>query len=282
MHTFAGRTAVVTGAASGLGLALASACLARGMNVVLADIDPAALEAAMETMPPARALAVPTDVSEARSVAALAEHARRRFGAIHLLANNAGVAPMGSLEDSTIADWQWAIGVNLMGLVHGLKAFLPGMRAHGEAAHVLNTASVAGLLAPGGMAVYNTTKHAVVALSETLLHELQEDRVPIGVSVLCPAWFPSRLAEGDRMRPAGLQNREPVGAARKATEARLAAAAAAGRLSAQDIATIALDGVAANAFIILPHERIRSAIEGRFADIIACKSPRDPLARPAG
>jgi NAD(P)-dependent dehydrogenase (short-subunit alcohol dehydrogenase family) len=278
MHTFEGRTAVVTGAGSGLGLALAKACLAIDMNVVLADIDSAALETAVATMPAARVLAVPTDVSEARSVATLEEQARRRFGAIHLLANNAGVAPMGSLEESTLADWQWGLGVNLMGVVHGLKAFLPGMRAHGETAHVLNTASVAGLIAPGGMAVYNTTKHAVVALSETLLHELQHDGVPIGVSVLCPAWFPSRLAEGDRVRPEALHNPEPVGSARKAAEDRLAIAAASGRLSAGDIAAIALEGIAADRFIILPHKRISAAIAGRFADIIADTHPRDPMA----
>ncbi len=274
-----GRNAVITGAASGLGLALAQTCSEAGMAVVMADIDHSALGAAAEALRErgARVFAHPTDVSKLDSVMALEAAARGHFGPVHLLANNAGVAPMGTVWESTPADWHWALGVNLLGVVNGLHAFLPGMRGHGEPAHILNTASVAGLISPPGMAVYNTTKHAVVALSETLHHDLCRDDSNIGVTVLCPAWFPSGIANSERNRPSELRNDGPGDPHRAAMEAMLARAAAAGRLDAHDIARIALDAVRANQFYVLTHEKITPAIEARFSDILTRAAPRDPL-----
>jgi NAD(P)-dependent dehydrogenase (short-subunit alcohol dehydrogenase family) len=286
MRDLAGRTAVITGAAGGLGLALASRCLQAGMQVALADIDPAALERACALLDerfssqgnaPPVLMSVPTDVSDAASVHALAGHVAAHLGAVHLLVNNAGVAPMGTVWEATLADWRWAIGVNLMGVVHGLDAFLPAIRAHGEPAHILNTASVAGLISPPGMAVYNATKHAVVTLTETLAHDLAREGSPIGTSLLCPAWFASGLATAEARRPADLRNDTPPGEHRRGLEAMLGSATAAGRLSADDIAQHALDAVRENRFYVLPHPRIAPAITARAQDIVTGQTPRDPL-----
>lgn len=285
MRDLAGRNAVITGAAGGLGLALSLRCAAAGMQVVMADLDRDALDAARAqvaaqanasgAMP--TVLAVDTDVSDAASVHALAAQVHSQLGSVHLLANNAGVAPMGATWDATLADWRWAIGVNLMGVVHGLDAFLPAMRAHGQTAHILNTASVAGLIAPPGMAVYNATKHAVVALSETLLHDLTIDRSPIGVSLLCPAWFPSGLAGAEDKRPAQYRNAQAPGEQRRALETLLQSATAAGRLDAHEIARLALEAVRENRFHVLTHPRISPAIAARTEDLLAGRAPRNPL-----
>jgi NAD(P)-dependent dehydrogenase (short-subunit alcohol dehydrogenase family) len=206
---FAGRTAVVTGAGSGIGRALALALARAGASVVAADVDAAALTETRQaiTQQGGAALAVPTDVADLPQVQALADQAFTRFGAVHVLCNNAGVVVHGNLASATHEDWRWVIGVNLWGVIHGLLAFLPRMIAQGSGGHVVNTASMAGLIASQGLGVYNTTKYAVVGLSETLAKDLRPH--DIGVTVLCPMGVATRIREAERSRPAHL--RRPVG-----------------------------------------------------------------------
>ena len=203
---FADRVAVVTGGGSGIGRALALAFAREGAHVVVADLDEAAMgETCGAVQALGRgALAVRTDVADLAQVEALADRAYRRFGAVHLLCNNAGVVVSGGLEHATRQDWQWLIEVNLWGVIHGLLAFLPRMIAQGPGGHVLNTASMAGLVASQGLGIYNTTKYAVVGLSETLAKDLRP--YGIGVSVLCPMGVATRIREAERGRPAALRN----------------------------------------------------------------------------
>ncbi len=209
MKDFQGKTAVVTGAASGIGKALALDLARRGMNLVLADLEAGPMEAAeteiralsTETMP-VEVLAVSTDVAELASVQALAAAAWDRFGAVHVVCNNAGVAIGGPLQDATHADWEWVMGVNLWGVIHGVEAFVPRMIAQQQGGHVVNTASMAGLIASKGLGIYNTTKYAVVGLSETLAKDLRDEG--IGVSVLCPMGVTTRIRESERNRPPSL------------------------------------------------------------------------------
>jgi len=203
---FADRVAVITGGGSGIGRALALAFAREGAHVVVADLDEAAMgETCGAVQALGRgALAVRTDVADLAQVEALADRAYRRFGAVHLLCNNAGVVVSGGLEHATRQDWQWLIEVNLWGVIHGLLAFLPRMIAQGPGGHVLNTASMAGLVASQGLGIYTTTKYAVVGLSETLAKDLRP--YGIGVSVLCPMGVATRIREAERGRPAALRN----------------------------------------------------------------------------
>ena len=184
-----GRTAVVTGAAGGIGLALGEAFAAAGMRVALADVDAARLRAAADAMRGqigAEVLAVPTDVTSAEAVAGLATQAIERFGAVHVLCNNAGVTLPGVAWEMTLSDWKWVLDVNLMGVIHGIKAFVPTMVESGEPGHVVNTASIGGLIGFKRLAPYCASKFAVIGLSESLHHDLRDRGTRVGVSVLCP------------------------------------------------------------------------------------------------
>jgi NAD(P)-dependent dehydrogenase (short-subunit alcohol dehydrogenase family) len=206
VETFRGRVAVVTGGGSGIGRALAEAFAREQSRVVVADIDARAAEdtAAALRGRGGEALAVPTDVTDLASVQALADRAYAAFGAVHVLCNNAGVAIWGGLESATHRDWQWVLGVNLWGVIHGIEAFVPRMIAGREGGHVVNTASMAGLIASQGLGVYNTSKYAVVGLSETLVKDLRP--YGIGVSVLCPLGVATQIRKSERNRPSHLQN----------------------------------------------------------------------------
>src|SRR5437773_8497244 len=201
-----GRTAVVTGGASGIGRALIQRFAREGANVVVADLDDAGMAAVAGEAQAlgVKALAVRTDVADLAQVQALAARAFEAFGAVHVLCNNAGVAMWGGLESATHRDWQWVLGVNLWGVIHGVEAFVPRMIARGEPAHIVNTASMAGLIASKGLGVYNTSKYAVVGLSETLAKDLKPYR--IGVSVLCPLGVQTQIRQSERNRPAALRN----------------------------------------------------------------------------
>lgn len=207
MKLQAGQTAVVTGAASGIGFALASALVARGLNVVLADRDVARLDEAVAALraPDGTTLAVPTDVSDPESVDALAAAATTAFGPVHLLANNAGVLRIGTAYEASLADWNATLGVNLFGIIHGYRSFVPGMLAHGQPCHVLNTASLGGLLVARRAAPYLTTKHAAIALSESLAGDLADTN--LGVTVLCPGGVSTDIfaAEARRQKEAAVQ-----------------------------------------------------------------------------
>ena len=205
MKDFQGKTAVVTGAASGIGRALSLDFARRGMKVVAADIEQGPLEAVQGEIEAegAECLPVRTDVTKLDSVQAMADAAFDRFGSVHVLCNNAGVSSGGKLQDATYQDWQWVLGVNLWGVIHGILAFVPRMLQQKEEAHIVNTGSMAGLIASQGLGVYNTSKYAVVGLSETLLRDLRD--TGIGVSVLCPMGVSTRIRESARNRPEDLK-----------------------------------------------------------------------------
>lgn len=217
MEQLEGRVAVITGGASGIGLGIARAFAGAGARLALFDVEERALAEAEAELSKrgAEVIAVRADVSDAASLDAAARQVEDRFGRVHVLCNNAGVLVQGPLAESSAADWRWLVGVNLFGVANGLARFLPGMRAHGEGGHVVNTSSVAGLLALPGLGIYSATKFAVLALSETLRAELAPDG--IGVSVLCPGGVRTRIHEAGRNRPdalGGPPQRPRSGAAR--------------------------------------------------------------------
>lgn len=280
MELFAGKVAVVTGGAAGIGRSLAERCVAEGMRVVLADVesDVLATTAAALREQGADVLDIVCDVSNAGQVEALAQAAIGRFGAVHLLFNNAGVSGGMNSWKSTVNDWNWVIGVNLMGVVHGIQSFTPHMLAHGEPAHIVNTASIAGLISGSSMAVYRTTKHAVVALSETLYLDLQQQESSIGVSVLCPAWVRTGIAESGRNRPNALQNATP-GDGYTAHDVNAASAvqqSVAQGSDPADIARITFDAIRAGQFYILPHPKMKPVIGLRMKSVLNETNPVDP------
>ena len=211
MKEFKGKVAVITGGASGIGRAIAERCVAEGMKVVLADIDEVELAKTVGELSSVNGavLGIKTDVSKRRDVEALADRAFDAFGQVHLLFNNAGVGAGGSPWEATWNDWEWVIGVNLWGVIHGVKVFVPRMLAQNTECHVVNTSSAAGLVVGGASAPYAATKHAVVALSESMYLALQRRSSLVKVSVLCPGLVRTNIGEAERNRPAELAN-EPV------------------------------------------------------------------------
>jgi len=257
MDSFRDRVAVVTGGASGIGCALALALAREGARLVLADLDEAGLSQVVEVIKKSggEAIAVKTDVSALDQVQDLADRAWGSFGAVHILCNNAGVGVWGGLETATYLDWQWVIGVNLWGVVHGLLAFVPRMIAQREPGHIVNTASMAGLIASQGFGVYNTTKYAVVGLSETLAKDLRPYN--IGVSVLCPMGVATRIRESDRNRPEDLRN--PGGEA-KAEPVELM-----GRtLTPEEVADRVIGAIRGNQLYIITHSEGLEPLRRRF------------------
>lgn len=273
MKHLRGKVAAVTGAASGLGRAMALAFAEEGMDVALADVDEKALHAVRHLIEGrgARATAMKVDVSKEADVAKFCDS----LEAIHVLCNNAGVAPAGAAWENSVDDWRWILGVNLWGVIHGVRAFAPRLIAQGEG-HIVNTASVAGLISPPGSGAYNATKHAVVALSESLYHDLRERGSGVGVSVLCPAYVPTGIADSERNRPAGFVPGEKSRQTLE-KEARMRKAVSSGRLSADDVARAVVAAVKEERFYILTHPRIKGAIRARMEDILDERAPRDPL-----
>ena len=277
MDHLQGKVAVITGAASGFGREFAVACAAEGARVVLADVDEKGMLETVSRLPTgAESLVQRCDVTRASELEALAAVTYERFGATHVLFNNAGVAVCGPAWTATLEDWKWVLDINLMGVVHGIKAFVPRMLAAKEPGHVVNTASVAGLLSLPGSAVYCVSKHAVVTLSECLRHDLRVAGAPIGVSVLCPAFVQTGIFESARNRPAELAATNPLG---KAYEDAGKKAVAAGKLSAADIARVTLEAVKSGRFYVIPHRKTKAAIETRMQDIVEERDPTD-ISRP--
>ncbi len=283
MRDLAGRVAVITGATGGLGQALAQRLARAQMKLVLADLDDRALASAVTELgrAGATAIGVRTDVRKAADVEALAARTLKEYGAVHLVCNNAGVAPVGAAWESTAADWEWVLGVNLWGVIHGVRVFTPILLGQGDEGHIVNTASVAGLIAPPGMAAYNVSKHAVVALTESLHHDLVARGAKVRCTVVCPAYFPSGIADSERTRPAELADpgrTKPH--AQRALEENLRKAVTAGKLSADDVAAAVVDAVREARFYVLTHPRIKAAIEWRMQDILAERTPTDPMRGP--
>lgn len=279
MKTFAGRVAVITGGASGLGRALAFRLAREGVRLVLADVDERALQATRDELAAggAAALGMRCDVSRGEDVERLAERALAEFGAVHIVCNNAGVAPLGLVWENSVADWQWALGVNLWGVIHGVRVFTPILLRQGDEGHVVNVASVAGLIAPPGMGVYNVTKHGVVALSETLYHDLAVQQARVKCSVVCPAFFPSGIHESERSRPAELKSDRAKSAIDLELDAMLRKATTSGRLSAEDIAERVFEAVRDERFYVLTHPRINASIERRMRAILDGAAPPSPV-----
>ena len=279
MKELKGKVAVVTGGAGGLGRAMAMHFAREGMHVALADIDQASLDVTAAELRAlgVEAIGIRTDVSKAAEVDALAARVVAELGGVHVVCNNAGISPLGAAWDNTLADWEWMLGVNLWGVIHGVRAFTPLLLAQDEG-HIVNTASVAGLINPPGSAMYNVTKHAVVALTETLFHDLAGRNSKVGCSVLCPAYVPTGIADSERSRPAALANPGATKSAeQQAREEMLKKAVRSGRLSADDIGAAVLAAVKEERFYILTHPRIKGAIQARMEDILEGRSPRNPL-----
>lgn len=274
MKEFGGKVAVVTGGASGIGFALAKHALSRGMKVVIADIEQTALEEAVSELNSECLLAVLTDVSSADSMAELAEQAQRRFGPVQLLFNNAGVGGGGLLWEQTEADWDWVLGVNLRGVINGVRTFTPQMIAQGEG-HIVNTASIAGLVSARGTSTYAVSKHAVVALSEVLYGDLCEEEAGVGVSVLCPSYVNTNIYKFERNRPDG--ESEPLSAEQlaeqKATEEVIGGFFKTA-LSPDGVAKQVFDAIVSDRFYILTHpEGSREQVEARMRAILEGQEP---------
>ncbi|HJY75287.1 MAG TPA: SDR family NAD(P)-dependent oxidoreductase [Burkholderiales bacterium] len=277
MNELDGKVAAVTGAASGLGRAMALAFASQGMHLALADLDEAGLEETrmLASRADSKIVSMRVDVSKSGEVNRFAKRVAAELKSVHIVCNNAGVALSGPVWETSEAEWQWILGVNLLGVVHGIRAFAPRLIAQDEG-HIVNTASVAGLISPPGMGAYCVSKHAVVTLSEALHHDLRERGSRVGVSVLCPAYVPTGIADSDRNRPAGASIQEKS-AERIAKEAALKKAVASGKLSADDVARAVVAAVKKNRFYVLTHPAIKGAVRARIEDVLEERPPRDPL-----
>jgi NAD(P)-dependent dehydrogenase (short-subunit alcohol dehydrogenase family) len=279
-----GKTAVITGAGSGFGLETARIAAAKGMQLVLVDVQPEALARAQAELEArgAPVLARQVDVSDAEAMDALGQAVQARFGAPHFVFNNAGVAAGGLIWENTVADWQWVLGVNLWGVVHGVRVFTPMMLAAAQAdpayrGHIVNTASMAGLLTPPNMGVYNVSKHAVVALSETLYQDLALVSDQVGASVLCPYFVPTGISQSHRNRPDDLPAAAPT-ASQRIGQAMSDKAVGSGKVTAAEVAERVFAAMAAGDFYIYSHPRALGHVRTRMEAMVEGRLPPDPFA----
>jgi NAD(P)-dependent dehydrogenase (short-subunit alcohol dehydrogenase family) len=273
MQDFKDRVAVVTGAASGIGLAITERFLAEGMRVVLADVETEKLTTEVKRLTDAGGdvLGVQCDVRDSASVEALRDETLSRFGAVHVVMNNAGVAPAGPMLEATPADWRWIVDVNVLGVAYGVSAFGPAMREAGEG-HIINTASEAGLVSSAVLGMYTATKHAVVGLSESLFRELEGTGV--GVHCLCPNLVRTKIFESDRNRDEEVE----LTASQTATMAPLREAVLAMGISPSDVAGDVVDAMRTDRFWIFTHDITKKSAAARFRDIAASANPSNPYA----
>ena len=281
---FKGKTAVLTGAASGFGLECARIGASLGMNLVLVDVQQDALDKAAAEIQAcgAAVLALKVDVSKAAEMEALGRAVQQRFGAPHFVFNNAGVGAGGLIWENTTQDWEWVIGVNLMGVAHGIRVFTPMML---EAAaqdpsyqgHIVNTASMAGLLNAPNMGIYGASKHAVVSMSETLYQDLSLVTQQVGASVLCPFFVPTGITQSHRNRPADMAAAKPT-RSQLIGQAMSDKAVGSGKVSAAEVAQKVFDAIAANQFYIYSHPKAIASVQTRMEDIMLARNPTDPFA----
>ena len=279
-----GKTAVITGAGSGFGLEFARLAALRGMRLVLLDVQAEALAQAVTELRQGGAEVLPFELSvdSAPAMQAMAQSVQAQWGAPHLVFNNAGVGTSGLLWEGSLADWNWVLGVNLMGVVHGVHCFVPMMLAAARAdpswrGHVVNTASMAGLLNPPNMGIYNVSKHAVVSLSESLHHDLSLVTEQIGVSVLCPYFVPTGISSSSRLKPqAGLD--ETITTSQRVGQAMLDKAVQSGRVTAAQVAALTFEAVAQGEFYIYSHPQALASVRTRMEDILQPRTPSDPFA----
>ena len=281
---FKGKTAVLTGAGSGFGLECARIGAKLGMNLVLVDVQQDALDKAEAEMKAAGAqvLSFRIDVASAAQMEAMGKAVFERFGAPHFVFNNAGVGAGGLIWENSLKDWEWVMGVNVMGVVHGVRIFTPMML---EAAakdpswqgHIVNTASMAGLLNPPNMGVYNVSKHAVVSLSETLYQDLGLVTDQVGASVLCPFFVATGIGMSHRNRPAELASDKPT-KSQMIQQAMTGKAVGSGKVTAADVAQLVFDAIANNQFYIYSHPKAIHSVQTRLEDVLQARNPTDPFA----
>ncbi len=287
IQDFAGRTAVLTGAGSGFGLECARIGAQRGMKLVLVDVQQDALDraAAELTAAGAEVMARRVDVSSAAEMEALAQDVVQRFGAPHFVFNNAGVGSGGLIWENSVRDWEWVLGVNLWGVVHGVRLFTPHMLAAAEAdptwrGHIVNTASMAGLLTPPNMGIYNVSKHAVVSLTETLYQDLRLVSDQVSASVLCPYFVPTGISQSHRNRPGDMASEKPT-QSQLIGQAMSDKAVGSGKVTAAEVAAMVFDAIAADRFYIFSHPRALGNVRARMEGIVNATNPVDPfLERP--
>lgn len=283
IEDFCGKTAVLTGAGSGFGLECARIAAARGMQLVLVDVQQDALDRARAEIEAAGAqvLARRVDVSDAVQMEALSAAVQDRFGAPHFVFNNAGVGAGGLVWENSVADWQWVLGVNLWGVVHGVRLFTPMMLAAAKAdpayrGHIVNTASMAGLLAPPNMGIYNVSKHAVVSLTETLYQDLRLVSDQVSASLLCPFFVPTGISQSHRNRPGDAAAAAPTHSQRIG-QAMSDKAVGSGRVTAAEVAQKVFDAVAADSFYIFSHPQALASVQTRMEDVVQGRNPSDPF-----
>ncbi len=284
IKNFNGKTAVLTGAGSGFGLECARIAARRGMNVVLVDIQQDALAAAEAEVQAlgARTLARRVDVSQAAAMDLLARDVQDAFGAPHFVFNNAGVGAGGLVWENSVKDWEWVLGVNLWGVIHGVRCFTPMMLAAARAdagyeGHIVNTASMAGLLTPPNMGIYNVSKHAVVALTETLYQDLRLVTDQISASVLCPYFVPTGITHSERNRPGDMPAEQPT-ASQRISQAQTDKAVTSGKVTAAEVAQKVFDAIEQDQFYIYSHPKALGNVKSRTDAILAIQNPPDPFA----
>lgn len=283
MKNFKDKVAVITGGASGFGHEFAIIAAKLGMKLVLADVQQDALdkvraEFEAQGVP---VLALRCDVSKAEQVQALADATMKKFGAVHLVFNNAGVGSGGLVWENTQADWEWVLGVNLWGVIHGVRIFTPLMlecakREPDYEGHIVNTASMAGLLNAPTMGVYNVSKHAVVSLSESLYQDLNLVQAPIGASVLCPYFVATGISQSHRNRPGDMQNQSAPTTSQRVAQAMSDKAVSSGKVSAAEVAQRTFDAIRDNQFYIYSHPEALGNVQKRMEDIVNQRNPGDP------
>lgn len=281
---FEGKTAVLTGAGSGFGLECARIGARLGMNLVLVDVQQDALDRAQAELDAAgvAVLARKVDVSSADQMESLAAAVGQRFGAPHFVFNNAGVGSGGLVWENSVRDWEWVLGVNVWGVIHGVRLFTPMMLAAARAdaafrGHIVNTASMAGLLTPPNMGVYNVSKHAVISLTETLYQDLRLVTDQVGASVLCPYFVPTGISQSHRNRPAELADENPT-RSQLIGQAMTDKAVTSGRVTAAEVAQKVFDAMAEDRFYIYSHPKALGNARSRFDAICAAENPPDPFA----
>ena len=283
IQDFKGKTAVLTGAGSGFGLECARIGAKLGMNLVLVDVQQDALDKATAEIEAtgAKVLSRKVDVSSNEQMEALAADVEKTFGAPHFVFNNAGVGSGGLIWENSVKDWEWVLGVNLWGVVHGVRLFTPMMLAAAKKdpawrGHIVNTASMAGLLTPPNMGIYNVSKHAVVSLTETLYQDLKLVSDQVSASVLCPYFVPTGISQSHRNRPAELADE-------KATQSQLIGqamsdkAVSSGKVTAAQVAQLVFDAITADQFYIFSHPRALGNVRARMEGIVNITNPADPF-----